>query len=115
MLPKFTTIYGKKLNGALTALGMGIAFSLGADFSRTSGDSNSLCISDVEHKTWLAVDEQGTEAAAAGSVTDRAALALMLPPNRFQMSVDHPFFCAIAEQSTGAILFAGIVSNPARQ
>jgi serine protease inhibitor len=112
MLPKFTLTYAARLNDALKKLGMGVAFSVDADFSRIHEPPPPLKISDVEHRTFIKVDEKGTEAAAATSVgiTATAIMRPAVPP--FEMIVDHPFFIAIGEQETGAMLFAGVVTNP---
>ena len=114
VLPKFTLTYSAKLNDALTGLGMGIAFSEDADFSRIHPPPPTLKISDVEHRTYIKVDETGTEAAAATSVSI-GALMVMREPSPFEMVVDHPFFFAITEQESGAMLFAGIVTNPSAE
>jgi serine protease inhibitor len=112
VLPRFELTYGRKLNDALTAMGMGVAFGPEADFSRIHPPPRWLRIDDVEHKTYVKVDEEGTEAAAATSVSVGARFAVATPP--FEMIVDHPFFCAIVEKQSGAMLFAGVVTNPAQ-
>jgi serpin B len=73
-----------------------------------------LLISDVEHKTYVKIDEEGTEAAAATSI-GVVAMAMMKPPPPFEMIVDHPYFCAIVEQQSGAVMFAGVVNDPTRR
>jgi serpin B len=106
-LPRFTATYGASLPGALSALGMGIAFSPnGADFS---GIAPGIYLSDVEHKTVVEVDESGTVAAAAtsGSTTITAA-----PTPQFQITMDRPFFYAIRDDETGALLFIGTMVAP---
>lgn len=108
VLPKFETTYSKQLNDALQEMGMKLAFSSGADFSRIH---HGLFISDVEHKTWVKVDEEGTEAAAATSISMGVAAVVSFPPP-FVMIVDHPFFFAITEEQSGALLFAGLVMDP---
>ena len=110
VLPRFESTYGRKLNDSLTAMGMGVAFGPDADFSRIYPPPRWLRINDVEHKTYLKVDEQGTEAAAATTVGIVAKLVRAAPP--FEMVADHPFFCAIVEERSGAMLFAGVVTNP---
>jgi serine protease inhibitor len=110
VLPRFELTYGRKLNDALTAMGMRVAFGQEADFSRIHPPPGWLRINDVEHKTYMKVDEEGTEAAAATSVGIVARAVINAPP--FEMIVDHPFFCAIVEQHSGAMLFAGVVTNP---
>jgi serine protease inhibitor len=112
ILPRFELTYGHQLNHALTAMGMGVAFGPEADFSRIHPPPPWLRIDDVEHKTYVKVDEEGTEAAAATSVSVGARFAPATPP--FEMIADHPFICAIVEQQSGAMLFAGVVTNPAQ-
>lgn len=91
-------------------MGMRLAFDdRRADFSRIHP---YLFISDVEHKTWVKVDEEGTEAAAATSIGMSVAAIAVAPMPSFVMIVDHPFFFAITEQQSGALLFAGIVMDP---
>ena len=114
VLPRFESTYGQRLNDALKLMGMSVAFGPSADFSRIHPPPPRLQINDVEHKTYLKVDEEGTEAAAATSVGIRAAAVLAGPPP-FTMVVDHPFFCAIAERQSGALLFAGVVTNPTQR
>jgi serine protease inhibitor len=114
VLPKFQLRYGRNLNGALTAMGMGVAFDkMAADFSGIES-SQPIHISDVEHKTYVKVDERGTEAAAATAVTMRPLAVFAGPGEPFNMIVDHPFAFAIAERETGALLFVGAVVDPER-
>jgi serine protease inhibitor len=113
VLPKFETAYGQQLNNVLKEMGMRSAFEpMAADFSwipLNPTPANALYISDVEHKTWVKVDEEGTEAAAATSI-QAELLALIGTSN--VMTVDHPFFFAITEEQSGALLFAGVVMDP---
>ncbi len=104
-LPKFTYNYSISLKDELTALGMGVAFSGGADFSKISNEK--LEITDVEHKTYVAVDENGTEAAAVTSVGVGASAAPV-----YDYNINRPFIFAIRERNSGLILFAGIMNNP---
>jgi serine protease inhibitor len=114
VLPKFETTYAKQLNDALINMGMAVAFDARkADFSLIHQPPPGLYVGDVEHKTYVKVDEEGTEAAAATSVgIELAAKVYPPPPPPFKMIVDHPFFFAIGERHTKALLFAGIVTNP---
>jgi serine protease inhibitor len=109
VLPKFESSYGTNLNTTLMQMGMSIAFSDRADFSRIAPEQ--LTIADVEHKTYVKVDEEGTVAAAVTGVSARLMVAYDHTPP-FKMEVDHPFFCAIEEQQSGALLFAGLITNP---
>lgn len=114
-LPRFRLEFETSLNDALTALGMGVAFdSDNADFSAmfpVSADAN-VYISNVKHKTFVEVNEQGTEAAAVTSVEVRLAEAAPDPPQRFTMIVDRPFFFAIRDDRTGTVLFMGSIVEP---
>jgi len=109
-LPRFGIKYNKLLNNALCDMGMGIAFSGLADFSRING-TGGLLISRVLHETFLQVDEAGTEAAAATIVE---VLETSATPGEFRMRVDRPFILAIRETSSNAILFLGKISRPER-
>jgi serpin B len=115
VLPKFTLIYKASLNDALKQMGMGVAFSDDADFSGIHPPPPPLALSDVEHRTFIKVEETGTEAAAATSASVVAMAAVMRVPPPFEMVVDHPFFFAITERKSGAMLFAGAVTNPAAE
>ncbi len=110
-LPKFTFEYKNELNNELEAMGMGIAFLDGlADFSKING-SGGLFISKVLHKSFVEVNEEGTEAAAVTSV--EIELTSVGPePQVTEFHVDRPFLFAIRETSTGTILFIGRVNNP---
>ena len=111
-LPRFTITYDATLNSVLTKLGMGIAFSGNANFDGIHNGPPPLEISEVRHASFLRVDEEGTEAAAATSVGIRALAARIGPPP-FHMVVDHPFFLAIRDERNGQLLFTGTIENPA--
>ncbi|BAY13676.1 serpin family protein [Calothrix sp. NIES-2098] len=107
-LPRFKTDYDVTLNDALKALGMEEAFTNKANFS---GIGKNLAISQVKHKTFVEVNEEGTEAAAATSV-GIVPTSAMQKPEPFKMIVDRPFFCAIRDNQTGSVLFMGSIMNP---
>ncbi len=107
-LPKFEINYYLKLNDVLAKIGMGIAFSDGADFSRIL-QSGGLCISEVLHKTYVKVDEEGTEAAAVTSVGVRNEA---IGGSSFYMRVDKPFIFVIKDNYSNSILFIGKIINP---
>lgn len=108
-LPRFKFEYEATLNDALKALGMEEAFDPGAaDFSGMRPEPPNLYISDVKHKTFVEVNEEGTEAAAVTSVEVR----LTSMPEMFSLIIDRPFFFAIVDNQTGTILFMGSVSDP---
>jgi serine protease inhibitor len=106
-LPRFTTSFGTSLVPALTTLGMGSAFDENA--GGLSGIVPSGFISDVEHKTYVQVDETGTVAAAA--TTGGIGITAM-PSAPVDMSLDRPFFYAIRDNQTGELLFVGVLMNP---
>jgi serine protease inhibitor len=107
-LPRFKTDYDVTLNDALKTLGMEEAFSNKANFS---GMGKNFAISQVKHKTFVEVNEEGTEAAAATSV-GIVTTSLREEPEPFRMIVDRPFFCAIRDNQTGNILFMGSIIEP---
>ena len=109
-LPRFKMDYEIELKKSLSALGMGIAFDPSkADFSNLS--SVSTRIDEVKHKTFVEVNEEGTEAAAVTSIGIRATSAqVTVAP--FSMVVNRPFFCAIRDNKTGEILFMGSINDP---
>lgn len=111
-LPRFTSKYDTTLNTVLERLGMSVAFSGKADFGGISNTQKQFQISEVRHASFLKVDEEGTEAAAATSVGIRAT-AIRIEPPPFHMIVDHPFFVAIRDEASGQLLFTGIIAEPA--
>jgi len=105
-MPKFELEWESLLNNALKSLGMGKAFNaMEADFSRITPASDAF-ISAVRQKTYMRVDEEGTEAAAATSVTVGVTSA---PPG---IVVDRPYLLAIRERLSGTVLFLGVMRDP---
>ena len=104
VLPKFRIGYETVLNDNLKELGMGIAFGSEADFGGICREN--VFISEVKHKTFMEVNEEGTEAGAATSVA-------MKKNGTPKIVVNRPFFCAIRDNTTGSILFMGYVVDPA--
>ena len=108
-LPRFKMDYEATLNDALSALGMEEAFTNSANFSQMG---NNLKISQVKHKTFVEVNEEGTEAAATTSVGIELTSAQIPSQKPFRMIVDRPFFCAIRDNQTGTVLFMGSIVEP---
>jgi serpin B len=108
-MPKFTMTWGtEELADDLIALGMGDAFRPGvADFSGMDG-TRDLFISNVFHKAFVAVDEEGTEAAAATAV----AMKRMAASPQTVFRADHPFLFLIRDHESGSILFMGRMADP---
>lgn len=105
------------LGGALKALGMKTAFDEpphSANFDRMAPrkPDDYLYISAVLHKTFLALDEKGTEAAAATAVVMAAGSMMAPKPKPVEVRVDHPFLFAIQHVPSGACLFIGRVTDP---
>jgi serpin B len=109
-MPKFEFESEFSLSHTLAAMGMPTAFSDSADFSGMTGN-RELSISDVIHKSFVAVDEAGTEAAAATAVI--MGLTALPPAEAVEVSIDRPFLFLIRDIDTGSILFVGRVANPA--
>ena len=108
-MPKFSFEYEIGLNEVLDSLGMGIAFGHGdvpTDFSGIN-PAAELVITSVKHKTFVQVDEEGTEAAAATEVV--IAFTSDLPR---EFIVDRPFLFAIRERLSGTVLFLGRIVDP---
>jgi serpin B len=108
-MPKFKVEYGSSLKNALSEMGMKDAFSDAANFSGMS--TTPLYISDVIHKTYLDVNEKGTEAAAA-TVVMMAESAAMVPQTPVPFVVDRPFIVAIRDSATKTIVFLGVIRDP---
>ena len=109
-LPRFRAEYNVELSEALSTLGMGEAFGPRADFSAMS--HTPQYISKVIHKTFVNVDEAGTEAAAATAVIMRPRGIFRPVVAPFQMTIDRPFLYAIRDRETGALLFVGTLAHP---
>jgi serpin B len=108
-LPKFKYEYEIMLNDVLTEMGMGIAFTGAADFTGINR-GGGLNIDYVKHKSFIEVNEEGTEAAAVTVVAiERTSVG---GPQKVPFVVNRPFLYAITEESTGAVLFMGTVKNP---
>jgi len=111
-VPKFTFSWGKELKEALKSMGMENAFNDNADFSGMT-KSKILEIDKVIHKAFVAVNEEGTEAAAATAVIMRMMTsAIQRPEKKIIFRADRPFMVLISERTTGNILFMGTVENP---
>ena len=106
-LPKFRLEYDLTMNDVLKSLGMSVAFSPdSADFTNLHAPGD-VFISKVKHKTFVEVNEEGTEAAAVTSVEMGLTSAGPQP-----IIVDRPFVFAIREKHSGTILFMGKILNP---
>jgi serpin B len=110
-MPKFKIEYKALLNDALCNMGMEIAFTENADFSRLFEEQYGLMISKVIHKAVIEVNEEGTEAAA---VTGVEVSLTSLPPEKPVLTLNRPFLFFIREKHSGTVLFAGKLVDPTK-
>jgi len=108
VMPKFKLEYETLLGSPLASLGMDIAFTTDANFSRMA--SAPLYIERVVHKTFVEVNEEGTEAAGVTSVEIGIT---SVPPPPIPFTIDRPFFLAIRDSQTKTVLFMGVIVDPA--
>ncbi|NJK93995.1 MAG: serpin family protein [Bacteroidales bacterium] len=108
-LPKFKLSYKKELNEDLQALGMSTMFTDMADLTRINKNGN-LQVSKVMHKTFVDVNEEGTEAAAVTSV--EIVLTSAGPDDLLIFSANKPFIYVIKEKDSNTLLFMGIMNEP---
>jgi serine protease inhibitor len=111
VLPRFKIEFENSLTKVLKLLGMGPAFSPGADFSGMVVPPSTAAISEVIHKTFIEVNEEGTEAAAVTAVR-MVATAMPNRDENFSLVCDHPFLVAIRDDVTGSVLFLGAIYDP---
>jgi serine protease inhibitor len=110
LLPKFRLEFEASLNEALKSLGMATAFDENANFTKMINEDDHVSITNVKQKTFIEVNEEGTEAAAVTGIEMGITSAPINQP--FHMEVNRPFFFAITEDATDTILFMGSISNP---
>jgi serpin B len=107
-VPKYTLSFDAFLNDALRAIGMNVAFTDAADFTRMSPIGDDMCVDFVRQRTLIEVDERGTRAAAVtavgvGVVSVSGSVA------------DRPFVMVIRERLSGTVLFLSLVGDPAME
>lgn len=110
-MPKVDLTDSSTLNDALKAMGVETAFSDAANFSGISSDM-ALKIDSVLQKARLIFDEEGTRAAAATAMMI-ATMSMINPADIVEFNMNRPFVFAIADESTGAVCFSGVIANPA--
>jgi len=111
-LPKFKFEQKYALSKPLCSMGMSSAFSDEANFSGIKSNSGQLHISKVIHQSFVEVNEEGTEAAAATAVIMADNAITSSQPEPIEFKADHPFIFYIQHEGTGQILFMGKVENP---
>lgn len=111
MIPKFELEYSSSLNQTLSSMGMIDAFDPeAADFTRIA-ENNELVISQVLHKTFIAVNEQGTKAGAATVVEMEATSAMPEPEEIKEVILNRPFLFMLIDCNTNIPLFIGTVMD----
>ena len=111
-LPKFRVESTFNVGETVGALGMKMAFSKQADFSKMNGQMD-LFVSSAVHKAFVEVDEKGAEAAAATAIVVNGLTAMPEKPNKMVVfRADHPFIFLIHDNASGIILFMGRVTKP---
>lgn len=111
-LPRIKTTYEKPLKSTLMSMGMTDAFSAGkADLSGIDG-TRELAISEVYHKAFCEINEEGTEAAAATGAVIAMSSAPSNQPPPVEFKADHPYLYLIRDRQNGSILFMGRVADP---
>lgn len=109
-MPRFKFDSQFSLKDTLSQMGMPLAFTPEADFSGMTGN-NDLSINAILHRAYVAVDEAGTEAAAA-TIVDMSLTSA--PASPVEVKVDRPFLFFIRDSKTGAVLFLGRVVDPSK-
>ena len=116
-MPKFKIADNMKLKDPLSAMGMSSAFdSFKADFSSMTekGSKTELFLTEVFHKTFIEVNEEGSEAAAA-TAAEASAKSLYFGSKHFEMILNRPFLFALYDQKTKKILFLGHIVDPVEE
>ena len=108
VMPRWIYRVATDLKQPLRRLGMGVAFSADADFAAMTDDAR-LAITDVLHQTYVAVDEAGTEAAAATAVVMGET---SMPVTPHELVLDRPFLFVVHDAAHGTPLFVGRVADP---
>ncbi len=108
-IPKFEFDFETSMVDTMKNLGMKLAFD-GADFSAMTTEPVDLVISDIIHKTYIKIDEEGAEAAAATGVVIKLT-AVQDPGTVKVFSADRPFFFSIYDTDDSVIMFSGVTAN----
>lgn len=115
LMPRFKVQDKMTLKEILSKMGLAKAFSDQADFSDMAAIEQKIFISQVFHKTFMEVNEEGTEAAAATAVEMSTTSAMADPPPPFEMNVNRPFVLALRDNKTDSLLFMGHIADPAAE
>jgi len=112
-IPRFEVSFGLETSDMLKELGVTLPFSHGGLTKMVDSPADhDLVVSKIFQKSFIEINEEGTEAAAVSAFTRRRKGLSMRTPTRLDFVADHPFLFLIREDSTGTILFMGQVLNP---
>ncbi|CAN0922185.1 At1g47710 [Linum grandiflorum] len=114
-IPRFKISYGFEASNTLKGLGLLLPFSNEADLTEmvdASAGGSNLSVSSVFHKSFIEVNEEGTEAGAAS--VGVIALRSLRIPEKIDFVADHPFLFVIREDLTGVVLFSGHILDPSQ-
>ncbi|HLQ71118.1 MAG TPA: serpin family protein [Bacillota bacterium] len=109
-LPKFEIDYETSLNQTMIDLGIQTAFTEDAEFPYMIQEDDPINISEIKQKTYINIDETGTEAAGATSAEMQTTSAPINEP--FSITINKPFFITITDDDTDTILFMGAIKKP---
>ncbi|KAG5613181.1 hypothetical protein H5410_024462 [Solanum commersonii] len=113
LIPKFKITFGFEATKVLWGLGLKSPFYPGGLSEMVDSHiSKKLFVSDVYHKSFIEVNEEGTEAAAITAVIVMLQSQCVSIEKEIDFVADHPFLFLVRDESTGAILFLGSVMNP---
>ncbi|KAL5722433.1 hypothetical protein ACHQM5_005956 [Ranunculus cassubicifolius] len=118
LIPKFKIAFEVQASDILKCVGLELPFSDKAEFTelvQKSDVGRSLLVSGVQHKSYIEVNEEGTEAAASTLESLRAFCSPFKPVKRVNFVANHPFMFVIREEKSGVVLFMGHVVNPLLQ
>jgi len=110
-LPKFKLETSESLVAPLAKIGMGGIFAVNADYSKMGNGGSGFTVGDVLQNTYIRVDEEGTEAAAA-TVIMMKATASRPTSDPIVLTFDRPYVWAVIDETTGAVLFCGSYDYP---
>ncbi|CAI0465343.1 unnamed protein product [Linum tenue] len=114
-IPRFKISFGFEASNTLKGLGLVLPFSNEADLTEmveSSAAGSNLSVSSIFHKSFIEVNEEGTEAGAAS--VGVIALRSLLVAEKIDFIADHPFMFLIKEDLTGMVLFSGHILDPSQ-
>jgi serpin B len=111
-LPRFKATFRDSLVSPLSQLGIRAIFEPSKDFAPMFEDTREFYVSNIIQQSYLRVDENGSEAAAATEVQIRESAIRRPPQKTFNLVFDHPFLFATIDDQSGQLIFAGVLRDP---